>query len=172
MEIKMSKDVRARAEQVRCIFLDVDGVLTDGKLYIGANGEETKTNFVRDGYGIKLALKQGFEIAVISGRPSAAMQQRCEWLGIRHVAMNAENKEQVYRRIITQLGLSDAQCAAIGDDVPDLPLMQRVGLAMSVADAHPSALAAAHWVSQYNGGHGAVREALDLILGSQGKLPA
>lgn len=159
-----SEQIRARAREVRCLFLDIDGVLTDGHLYIGPHGEETKTNFVRDGYGIKLALRQGLELAVISGRPSEAMRKRLEWLGIRHIALDTEDKEPAYLRICSELGLGDAQCAHVGDDVPDLPLFRRVGLAMTVADAHPRALAQAHWISRYGGGHGAVREAIDLIL--------
>lgn len=165
-------EVRRRARDVRCLFLDIDGVLTDGKLYIGPNGEETKTNFVRDGYGIKLALKQGLQIAVISGRPSEAMRQRLSWLGIRHIALDTEDKEPAYLRMCQEMGLNDAQCAHMGDDVPDLPLLRRAGLALSVADAHDSALQAAHWISRYTGGHGAVRDAVDLILSAQGRLPA
>ncbi len=165
-------EVQRRARAIRCLFLDIDGVLTDGKLYIGPNGEETKTNYVRDGYGIKLALKQGLQVAVISGRPSESMRRRLEWLGVRDIALDTEDKEPAYLRIRDAMGLTDAQCAHIGDDVPDLPLLRRVGLAMTVADAHPSATAAAHWVSRQAGGHGAVREAIDLILGAQERLPA
>lgn len=163
--------VQARAREVRCLFLDIDGVLTDGHLYIGPNGEETKTNFVRDGWGIKFALRQGLEIAVISGRPSESMRRRLEWLGVRHIALDTEDKVPAYLRMRDALGLSDTQCAHLGDDVPDLPLLHRVGLAMAVADAHDTALAAAHWVSRCAGGRGAVREAIDLILGTQGRLP-
>ncbi len=171
MTTEIRADVRSRAEQIRCVFLDIDGVLTDGKLYIGPNGEETKTNYVRDGYGIKLAMRQGLEIAVISGRPSESMRQRLQWLGVRHIALDTEDKEPAYLRVRDLLGLTDAQCAHIGDDVPDVPLLRRVGLAMTVADAHSSALSAAHWTSRYIGGHGAVREAIDLILSAQGRLP-
>lgn len=171
MTLLPDAEVQRRARDIRCLFLDIDGVLTDGKLYIGPNGEETKTNYVRDGYGIKLALKQGLHVAVISGRPSEAMRKRLEWLGIRHIALDTEDKEPAYVRMRSDLGLGDAQCAHMGDDVPDLPLMRRVGLALSVADAHPRALAAAHWVSRHTGGHGAVREGIDLILAAQGRLP-
>lgn len=160
--------LRVRARKIRCLFLDIDGVLTDGKLYIGPNGEETKTNYVRDGYGIKLMLKAGLQVAVISGRPSEAMRQRLSWLGVQHIALDTEDKEPAYLRICAELGVSDAECAHMGDDVPDLPLLRRTGLALTVADAHPKALAAAHWISRYNGGQGAVREAIDLILDAQG----
>ncbi|SEQ92568.1 3-deoxy-D-manno-octulosonate 8-phosphate phosphatase (KDO 8-P phosphatase) [Solimonas aquatica] len=160
--------LQERAAQIRCLFLDIDGVLTDGKLYIGPNGEEIKTNYVRDGLGIKMMLKAGLQVAVISGRPSEAMRQRLSWLGVQHIALDTEDKEPAYLRIRDALGLTDAQCAHMGDDVPDLPLMRRCGLALSVADAHLKALRAAHWVSQYEGGRGAVREAVDLILEAQG----
>jgi 3-deoxy-D-manno-octulosonate 8-phosphate phosphatase (KDO 8-P phosphatase) len=168
MALLDTTELLRRARDVRCLFLDIDGVLTDGKLYIGPNGEETKTNYVRDGLGIKLMLKAGLHVAVISGRPSEAMRQRLSWLGVRHIALDTEDKVPAYLRIRDELGLSDKQCAHMGDDVPDLPLMQRTSLALSVADAHPKALAAAHWVSRYNGGCGAVREAVDLILDAQG----
>jgi 3-deoxy-D-manno-octulosonate 8-phosphate phosphatase (KDO 8-P phosphatase) len=161
--------IRKRARRVRCLFLDIDGVLTDGKLYLGPNGEETKTNYVRDGYGIKRLLASGVEVAVISGRPSEAMRRRIEFLGVRNVVLDNEDKLPVYEQIRARLGLADADCAVMGDDAPDVPVMARVGLALTVADAHPVALKAAHWVSRYPGGQGAVREACDLILAAQGK---
>jgi 3-deoxy-D-manno-octulosonate 8-phosphate phosphatase (KDO 8-P phosphatase) len=161
--------LRKRAARIRCLFLDIDGVLTDGKLYIGPNGEETKTNFVRDGWGIKALLRSGVQVAVISGRPSESMRQRLQFLGVKHVALNDENKLPIYERIRGELGLKDEHCAVMGDDVPDLLVMQRAALAFTVADAHPAARKAAHWISRYPGGHGAVREACDLILAAQGK---
>jgi 3-deoxy-D-manno-octulosonate 8-phosphate phosphatase (KDO 8-P phosphatase) len=165
-----SAEIQRRAAKIRCVFLDIDGVLTDGKLYIGPNSEETKTNYVRDGYGIKLALRLGLQVAVISGRPSESMRRRLEWLGVKHIALDTEDKEPAYLRMCAEMGLTDEQCAHVGDDVPDLPLLKRVGLACTVADAHPKALAAAHWTSQYTGGHGAVREAIDLVLEAQGRI--
>lgn len=164
-------EIQRRARKIRCLFLDIDGVLTDGKLYIGPNGEETKTNYVRDGYGIKHGIRVGLHVAVISGRPSESMRQRLQFLGVRHIALDTEDKEPAYWRIRDALGLEDAECAHLGDDAPDVPLMRRVGLAMTVADAHDSARAIAHWVSRYTGGHGAVREAIDLILGAQDRRP-
>jgi len=161
--------IRKRARRVRCLFLDIDGVLTDGKLYLGPGGAELKTNFVRDGYGIKRLLASGIEVAVISGRPSEAMRQRLDFLGVKHVVLDHEDKLPVYEQIRARLGLADADCAVMGDDAPDLPVMARVGLALTPADAHPVALKAAHWVSRHNGGVGAVREACDLILAAQGK---
>ena len=161
--------IRKRARRVRCLFLDIDGVLTDGKLYLGPGGTELKTNFVRDGYGIKKLLKNGIEVAVISGRPSEAMRQRLDFLGVKHVVLDHEDKLPVYEQIRARLGLADADCAVMGDDVPDLPVMARAGLALTPADAHPVALKAAHWVSRHPGGQGAVREACDLILAAQNK---
>jgi 3-deoxy-D-manno-octulosonate 8-phosphate phosphatase (KDO 8-P phosphatase) len=161
--------ILARAARVRCLFLDIDGVLTDGKLYIGANSEETKTNYVRDGYGIRQWLKAGYPIAVISGRPSEAMRRRLEWLGVQHIVLDHEDKEPAYLRIRDQLGLQDAECAHVGDDVPDVPLFKRVGLACVPADAHPQASAHAHLISRYPGGCGAVREVTDLLLAARGQ---
>jgi 3-deoxy-D-manno-octulosonate 8-phosphate phosphatase (KDO 8-P phosphatase) len=168
MALLDTTELLRRARDVRCLFLDIDGVLTDGKLYIGPNGEETKTNYVRDGLGIKMMLRAGLQVAVISGRPSEAMRTRLRWLGVEHIALDTEDKLPAYVRVRDALGLRDAQCAHMGDDTPDLPLMTRVALAFSVADAHPKALDAAHWVSRYGGGQGAVREAVDLILDAQG----
>jgi 3-deoxy-D-manno-octulosonate 8-phosphate phosphatase (KDO 8-P phosphatase) len=159
---------KQRAKRIRCLFLDIDGVLTDGKLYLGPEGMEFKTSSVRDGHGIKLMLRAGLEVAVISGRPSEAMRQRLEYLGVKHVVLDNEEKLPVYERIRGSLGLEDAECAVMGDDVPDVPVMQRAGLAMTVADAHPSARRVAHWVSRHPGGQGAVREACDLILAARG----
>lgn len=161
--------VRKRAAKVRCLFLDIDGVLTDGKLYLGPDGAEWKTNYVRDGLGIKQLLAAGVQVAVISGRPSDAMQRRLEFLGVTDVVLDHEDKLPVYERIRARLGLKDEQCAVMGDDVPDLPVMKRAALALTVADAHPTARKAAHWVSRHPGGQGAVREACDLILVAQGK---
>jgi 3-deoxy-D-manno-octulosonate 8-phosphate phosphatase (KDO 8-P phosphatase) len=161
--------IRKRARRVRCLFLDIDGVLTDGKLYLGPNGEELKTNYVRDGLGIKRLLAAGVEVAVISGRPSDAMRRRLDLLGVKHIVLDNDDKLPVYEQIRGRLGLADPECAVMGDDLPDLPVMQRVGLALTVGDAHPVALKAAHWVSRHPGGHGAVREACDLILAAQGK---
>lgn len=164
-----SAAIKARAKKIRCLFLDIDGVMTDCKLYLADDGSELKAVNVKDGFGMKLLMKHGIEVAVISGRPSPAMQKRLEWLGIRHVFLNTEEKIPAYEAVKKTLNLSDAQCAHMGDDVPDLPLFARVGLALAVADAHPKALKSAHWKSRHNGGNGAIREAADLILAAQGK---
>lgn len=157
-------EVRRRAAQIRCLFLDIDGVMTDCKLYLTPDGEELKAVNVRDGWGIKALLRYEVEVAVISGRPSAAMAKRLAFLGLRHVVLDTEDKLPAYQRIRDALGLDDDQCAMMGDDVPDLPLLQRVGLATTPADAHPRARAVAHWISVCRGGDGAIREIADLIL--------
>ena len=163
--------VSERAARIRCIVFDVDGVLTDCKLYLGPNGEEWKAVNVRDGLGMKFLLKAGIEVAIISGRPSEAMRIRFESLGVRHIWLDVPDKTPAYETLRGRLGLDDSQIAVMGDDVPDLKLMQRAGLALTVADAHPSALGAAHWTSRFPGGNGAVREACDLLLATQALHP-
>lgn len=160
-----SLTVHQRAARVRLAIFDIDGVLTDGKLYLAPDGTELKTSSVRDGHGLRLLLDAGITVAVISGRPSDAYRARLQYLGVQHIRLSTgSDKLPAYTALLDELGLDDAQAAHMGDDTPDVPLMQRVGLALSVADAHDAARAAAHWVSRQPGGHGAVREACDLIL--------
>lgn len=160
-----------RARNIRCAVFDVDGVMTDCKLYLAPDGTELKAVHVRDGLGLKLLMQAGIEVAVISGRPSAAMQARFEYLGIQHVWLNVEQKIPAWEALLAKLNLRDDQLMMMGDDTPDLPLMQRAGLAMTVADAHPKVLAVAHWASRLSGGNGAVRDAADLILNAQAVNP-
>ena len=156
-----------RIHDIRCMVFDVDGVMTDCKLYLAPDGTELKAVHVRDGLGLKLLMQAGIEVAVISGRPSAAMQARFEYLGIHHVWLNVDEKIPAWDALKARLNLRDEQMAMMGDDTPDLPLMQRAGLALTVADAHPKVLAVAHWASRLTGGHGAVRDAADLVLNTQ-----
>src|SRR5262249_35990671 len=139
------------------------------KLYLAPDGTELKAVNVKDGLGLKLLLKAGIEVAIISGRPSEAMRKRFEGLGVKHVWLDVEDKMPAYEKLLTTLGLTDAQVAMMGDDTPDVPLMKRAGLALTVADAHPKALAIAQWASRLGGGNGAVREACDFILRAQGR---
>ncbi|HWG76896.1 MAG TPA: HAD family hydrolase [Steroidobacteraceae bacterium] len=152
---------------IRLLVLDVDGVLTDGRLHYGPYGERDKVFHVRDGHGIRAVLAAGIEVGVISGRRSPAVQRRCRELGIRHLQQGIEDKAAAFSRLIAQLGVTAAQCACLGDDVPDLPIMQRAGLAIAVADAHASALAAAHRRTRAVGGFGAVREVCDWLLAAR-----
>ncbi|GAC1630978.1 MAG: 3-deoxy-manno-octulosonate-8-phosphatase KdsC [Nevskia sp.] len=161
------KTVSERARDIRCMVFDVDGVMTDCKLYLGPDGSEWKAVNVKDGLGLKLLMQAGIEVAVISGRPSPAMQTRFEYLGVHHVWLDVEQKIPAWEQLLAKLSLKDEQLAMMGDDTPDLPLMRRAGLALTVADAHPKVLAAAHWASRLGGGNGAVREAADMVLAAR-----
>jgi 3-deoxy-D-manno-octulosonate 8-phosphate phosphatase (KDO 8-P phosphatase) len=169
LKVTSLAEVRRRASKIRCLFLDIDGVMTDCKLYLTPDGEELKAVNVKDGLGIKMLMKAGVQVAVISGRPSLAMQKRLSSLGIEHVYLNTEDKVTAYEEVKKALALTDEQCAHMGDDVPDLPLFERVGLALAVADAHPTAKLAADWTAANRGGDGAIREAVDLLLAAQAK---
>lgn len=157
-----------RARTIRLLTLDVDGVLTDGRLHYGPDGESIKTFHVRDGHGIKLLLAAGVHIAVISGRQSAITSQRMAELGIPQVFQKISDKLPVCQALAAELGIDLAQVAHVGDDTPDAPVMRAVGLGFAVADAHPDALAAADWQTQLPGGRGAVREICDLLLSARG----
>ena len=149
---------------IRLLILDVDGVLTDGRLRYGASGEVEKLFHVRDGYGVRMVLAAGIAVAVISGRNSAAVTRRCEELGIRHIYQGIEDKVCVWRALLDRLQVQPRQCACVGDDEPDVPLMRQAGLAVAVLDAHPTAAAAAHRRTRLPGGAGAVREVCDWLL--------
>ena len=156
-----------RARNIRLLVLDVDGVLTDGRLYLSAAGEELKVFHVRDGSGLVAVQRAGITVAIISGRDSAAVTRRAAELGIRHVRQGVADKGAALDQLLEELGVSAAATACVGDDTPDVPMLRRAGLAIGVADAHPALLAAAHWVTHSNGGQGAVREACDLLLSAR-----
>lgn len=155
---------RARGRRVRLLVLDVDGVLTDGRLFYGPRGETLKAFHVRDGHGIKLLLKRGVVVAVISGRRSAAVQRRCRELGVRHVFQGVDDKLGCFEALRARLGLEPGDCAAVGDDTPDAPLLARVGYGFAVADAHLDAQDAARYLTRSPGGRGAVREVCDWLI--------
>lgn len=161
-------DLRERAARIKLVVFDVDGVFTDGSLYYGPGGEELKVFNVQDGQGVKRLLAAGIDAAVISGRDSAAVTRRMRDLGITHVFQGDEDKLPVLERLLKKLGLTLEQAAHVGDDLPDLPLFQRVGLAVATANAMPALKAVAHHVTAAAGGHGAVREVCDLLLTAQG----
>lgn len=154
---------------MRLLALDVDGVLTDGRLEYGAVGERGKSFHARDGYGIKALLAAGVEVAVISGRKSPAVQRRCEELGIRHVRLGVGEKGAALAELLAALQLEPGQCTCVGDDEPDIPMMRLAGLAVAVADAHPVAAAAAHRRTRQRGGDGAVREVCDWLLAARSR---
>jgi 3-deoxy-D-manno-octulosonate 8-phosphate phosphatase (KDO 8-P phosphatase) len=151
-------------QPVRLLVLDVDGVLTDGRLYFGPRGEALKVFHVRDGYGIVQLQRAGIAVAVISGRHSPMVAARCRELGIEHVHQGIADKLPVLKRLCARLKLAPAACACIGDDLPDLPLIRAVGLSFAVADAHPQVRRAAAHVTGLPGGSGAVREVCDALL--------
>jgi 3-deoxy-D-manno-octulosonate 8-phosphate phosphatase (KDO 8-P phosphatase) len=166
--------VRRRAvplESIRLLVLDVDGVMTDGRLCIGPDGEYEKCFHVRDGYGIRAVMAAGIEVAVLSGRRSLALQRRCDELGISHLHQGLEDKAAEFSRLTGSLGLSARECAYVGDDAPDVPILKQVGLAVAVADAHPLALADAHRRTRLPGGAGAVREVCDWLLSARVRAP-
>jgi 3-deoxy-D-manno-octulosonate 8-phosphate phosphatase (KDO 8-P phosphatase) len=150
--------------RIQLLILDVDGVLTDGRLYFGARGETLKVFHVRDGHGIKLLMAAGIVVAAFSGRRSSAVTARMRELGVPHVVQACADKVAALHRLTERLNIDPLKCACIVDDTPDLPLMSAVGVAGAVADAHPVVLSAAHWVAKANGGQGAVRELCDAIL--------
>jgi len=139
-------------------------VLTDGRVYYGARGEQLQSFNIKDGHGLKSLARAGVAIAVLSGRRTAAVRRRCRELGIRHVIQGSRDKLQDFRALAAKLDVTAAQCAYIGDDAPDVGLLREVGLSFAVADAHPSARTAAHHVTRLAGGCGAVREVCDLLL--------
>lgn len=157
-------DLATRAAAVELLALDVDGVLTDGRLWLGDDGAEYKSFHVRDGYGLVALARAGVTLAVISGRRSSAVDRRMAELGIVHVHQGISDKPAVLTELLGRTGITAERAAFVGDDEPDLPVMRMVGLPIAVADAHPLARAAAAWVTTLPGGRGAVREACDLIL--------
>ena len=149
---------------IRLLVLDVDGVLTDGRLYFGARGEALKAFHVRDGVGLQQLQRAGFKVAVISGRRSPMVAARCRELGVRHVLQGVGDKLAALRRLCARLRLTPAACACVGDDLPDVPLMRAAALSFAVADAHRVARRAADVVTRLPGGRGAVREVCDHLL--------
>ena len=165
-------DLLARAQRVKVVFLDVDGVLTDGGLLYSEAGETLKRFNTLDGHGLKMLQKAGITPVVITGRDSAPLRQRLEALGITHAHFGTEDKRPAAQATLTNLGLAWSQSAAMGDDWPDLPMMQHAALACAPANAHTEVLARAHFVTPRMGGHGAVRDLCDLLLSGTGHYQA
>jgi len=160
--------IRKRAARIRLVILDIDGVLTDGSLFLGDDGQEFKAFNARDGHGMVLLQETGVRLAVISGRNSNLVRIRMEHLGVAHVYQGCRDKVPAYDELKQILELPDDACAYVGDDVIDLPVMRRVGLAIAVGDAHPLVRQHAHWCTGAPGGRGAVREVCELIMDAQG----
>lgn len=159
-----------RAEGVKLMIFDVDGVMTDGTLYYSERGEELKAFNVRDGHGIKMLRQYGVEVALITARNSRAVELRAANLGIEQIYQGVEDKRGAYAALLAQLGLAAGQSGYMGDDLPDLPLITRCGFAATVAAAPEALKSRAHYVARAPGGHGAVREVCEFILRAQGAL--
>jgi 3-deoxy-D-manno-octulosonate 8-phosphate phosphatase (KDO 8-P phosphatase) len=164
-----SDAVAARARAVRLAVFDVDGVMTDGTLYIAAQGEAFKAFNILDGHGVKMLQSAGVETAILSGRSSEAVTRRAAELGIRHVVQGSQDKVASFEQMRARLGLEASACAFVGDDIPDLAVMRLCGFAVAVANASEAVKSAAHYVTRAHGGGGAVREFCDLVLRAQGK---
>jgi 3-deoxy-D-manno-octulosonate 8-phosphate phosphatase (KDO 8-P phosphatase) len=165
-------DVLARAARIRLAAFDVDGTLTDGRLWYSESGHETKVFHVHDGLGLKRLQAHGIQVAIVSARISHPVALRAEELNIAHVYQGQNDKRECLRQMLEALNLQPEQAAFVGDDLPDLPAMGVAGLAIAVNNAHPWVAARAHWQTRLGGGMGAVREACDLILHAQGKSAA
>ena len=166
--LKSMLEITEKAKRLKLLILDVDGVLTDGKLFFDYQGNEYKSFHARDGHGIKLLRQSGVEVAVISGRKSPSVALRMKNLGIEHVYQGHENKLAAFNEILDKLSITADQVAHVGDDLLDLPLMIRVGLSIAVADANFAVTQRAHWCTSLPGGQGAVREVCDFIMQAQG----
>jgi 3-deoxy-D-manno-octulosonate 8-phosphate phosphatase (KDO 8-P phosphatase) len=171
MPSRLPPQIREKLEPIRLLVLDVDGVLTDGTLYYSSNGEEFKTFNVRDGLGLRLLMDSGFEVGVITGRSSPAVSARCAELGLKEklVFLGSKDKDADLDKLLAILEITDQQMAAMGDDLPDLPMLGRAGFSFCPADAAPEVAAGCHHVCGNDGGRGAVREAAELLLKAQGK---
>ncbi|HZV63897.1 MAG TPA: HAD family hydrolase [Telluria sp.] len=161
-------DHMRRAAQVKLMIFDVDGVLTDGSLTYGPDGEATKTFNVLDGLGIQLLQKSGVATAIISARQSPIVVRRAADLGIAHVYQGKHDKRLAFAELLQLTGLGAEQCGYIGDDVIDLPLLLQVGFAITVPTGHPEVQHRAHYVTSAGGGRGAVREVCDMVMRAQG----
>lgn len=168
----LSADLMARAARVRLLGLDVDGTLSNGRLWYTSDGREFKAFNVLDGLGMKLLRDNAIEVALITARESPIVQARARDLGLRHVFQGARDKLECLTHLCHALSIQPEQVAFMGDDLPDLPVLSRVGLATAPADAHAWVRARVHWCSRAGGGDGAVRELCDLILVAQGKAEA
>lgn len=160
------------AKNIKLLICDVDGVFSDGLVYMGNQGEELKTFHTRDGYGIKTLMQAGIEVAIITGRKSQIVENRMTALGIQFIYQGQDNKLLAYQDILKQLKVSPEQVGYIGDDLIDWPVMEQVGLKVCVADGHPLLIQRANYVTHIKGGYGAVREVCDLILQARDELEA
>lgn len=166
----VAQQVLRRARDIRLLICDVDGVMSDGLIYMGNHGEELKAFNVRDGYGIHCLLTAGIEVAIITSHSAKLLEDRCATLGITHLYQGQSDKTVAFKTLLNILALTAKQVAYVGDDMIDIPVMNLVGLSVAVADAHTLLQLKADYVTHIAGGRGAVREVCDLLLMAQGKL--
>ena len=166
----LAPDALARARRVRLVVFDVDGVLTDGRLWYGAGGEELKAFHAFDGHGVKLLLMGGLKTAILSGRDSQAVNERAKELGIEHVIQGADDKRKAFAALLRKLRMKSAVAAYMGDDVVDLPVLTRCGVACAPREAPQDVRHRVHFIPTAPAGHGAAREVCEFILEAQGKL--
>ena len=164
------KDILERAAQIKLVIFDVDGVLTDGSLFLGADGLEYKAFNSRDGHGMKMLQQSGVTIAIITGRTSKVVEFRMQSLGIEHVYQGQHDKRIAFAELLENLNLKTDEVAYVGDDVVDLPVMSKVGLAIAVQDAHSMVLKHAHWQTPSCGGRGAGRDVCEMLMEARGVL--
>lgn len=172
MAVTASVAATALAKNIRLLALDVDGVLSDGRVIYASDGSELKAFNIKDGLGIKLLQRAGITVAIITGRQSAVVGRRAAELGIAHLVEGREDKLTALNELREHLNLSLAECAYMGDDLPDLGAIGAAGLGLTVADAVAEVRAVADWCSSANGGAGAVREACEWLLQLRGEWPA
>ena len=164
------QDILQKAAKIKLVIFDIDGVLTTGALYIGDDGQEYKAFNSKDGHGLRMLQDGGVDVAILTGRTSNVVSHRARDLGITRIYQGKRQKLPAYEELVAETGLSHEEIAYVGDDVVDLPVMTRVGLAICVQDGHPFVKKHAHWITDHNGGCGAGRDVCELILEAQGKL--
>ena len=164
------KDILDKAAHIKLLIFDVDGVLTDGSLFLGDDGQEYKAFHSQDGHGIKMLQRHGVRCAIITGRTSKVVEHRMRNLGIDLIYQGQENKLEGFADLLKRLDLEPEQVAYVGDDVVDLPVMRKVGLAVAVQDAHPLVLKHAHWQTPRGGGRGAARDVCEMLMEAHGVL--
>lgn len=167
---KISKRILNKAKKIKLLICDIDGVMTNGLIYLDENSKEINAFHARDGYGIKTLLESSIKVAIITARNTKLIKDRCKLLGIKYIYQGQLNKIQAFKNLIQKTNIPYDQTAYIGDDIIDWPVMNIVGLSIAVADAHPLILQKAQYITHNAGGNGAVREICDLILISKNKL--
>jgi 3-deoxy-D-manno-octulosonate 8-phosphate phosphatase (KDO 8-P phosphatase) len=167
--LKLGPQILERARHIKLLLMDCDGVMTDGRLWLTPDGDEQKAFHARDGQGISVWHRAGWQSGIISGRASSSVERRAHELKMKYVHQYAKNKTVALEEILADANVSADECCYIGDDLGDIAVMRRVGLAVAVADAAADTKAAAHSVTALNGGQGAVREVIELILKSQNR---